>query len=158
MRMSDAVAAYIIKCMNASADGSVELQRNTLATQIGCAPSQINYVLSSRFTPQHGYVVESRRGGGGYIRITRIHFDTKRTLLAHLIRTLPDTLSEATADSLIMRLLQEHVISSQTARAMMAAVSDKALAIVNPTDRNLLRGTVLRYMIASVQMDSNSIE
>ena len=68
--MSDAITAYILNMLKQS--GSTELQRNTLAEQLGCVPSQINYVLATRFTPDHGYVIESRRGGGGYIRIVRV--------------------------------------------------------------------------------------
>ena len=74
MSISDSIAAYIIKAMEQAEDGYAELQRNELAERIGCVPSQISYVLSSRFTPEQGYVVESRRGGSGYIRIRRVQY------------------------------------------------------------------------------------
>lgn len=64
MCISDVIAAYIVRRMEQAADGTAELQRNTLAEELGCVPSQISYVLASRFTPENGYVVESRRGGG----------------------------------------------------------------------------------------------
>ena len=70
MRISDSVAQYILDLLNQE-NGTAEIQRNELANYLGCVPSQINYVLTSRFTPEQGYIVESRRGGGGYIRITR---------------------------------------------------------------------------------------
>lgn len=66
MRMSDLITQEIIKMLNESGVNTAEIQRNEFANTIGCAPSQINYVLSSRFTPEHGYMIESRRGGGGY--------------------------------------------------------------------------------------------
>ena len=69
MRMSDLITAEILKMLNESDANTAEIQRNEFANTIGCAPSQINYVLSSRFTPEHGFIIESRRGGGGYIRI-----------------------------------------------------------------------------------------
>ena len=68
MRISDSVANYILQMLN-DENGIAEIQRNELANTLGCVPSQINYVITSRFTPEQGYIVESRRGGGGYIRI-----------------------------------------------------------------------------------------
>ncbi|MGN0508698.1 MAG: CtsR family transcriptional regulator, partial [Ruminococcus sp.] len=74
MRMSDLVAEYIMQMLDEQ-NGSAEIQRNELAGNLGCVPSQINYVITSRFTPEQGYIVESRRGGGGYIRISRVKMD-----------------------------------------------------------------------------------
>ena len=86
MRLSDLIAAEINKMLDEQ-NGIAEIQRNDFASQIGCVPSQINYVLSSRFIPEHGYIVESRRGGGGYIRITRVKLD-KSSALMHIVRIL----------------------------------------------------------------------
>ena len=69
MRLSDLIAAEINRMLDESEDNSAEIQRNDFALRVGCVPSQINYVLSSRFIPEQGYIVESRRGGGGYIKI-----------------------------------------------------------------------------------------
>ena len=74
MRISDEIAAHILHIMENAENGYAELQRNVLAEEFGCVPSQITYVLTSRFTPEQGYLVESRRGGGGYIRIRRKRF------------------------------------------------------------------------------------
>ena len=68
MRISDSVANYILQLLQET-NGTAEIQRNELASYLGCVPSQINYVITSRFTPEQGYLVESRRGGGGYTRI-----------------------------------------------------------------------------------------
>ena len=65
MGMSDIVSKRILELLELSSNGSAEIRRNELAEDIGCVPSQINYVLTSRFTPEHGYTIESRRGGGG---------------------------------------------------------------------------------------------
>ena len=80
-QLSDTIERFIMELM--AEDGEAELQRNKLASQFQCAPSQINYVISTRFTSQQGYVVESRRGGGGYIRIIRLD-DSDRDLMAML--------------------------------------------------------------------------
>ena len=82
MRMSDLVAQYIIEMLDRE-NGSAEIQRNELAGNLGCVPSQINYVITSRFTPEKGYIVESRRGGGGFIRISRVKMD-RGTALMHI--------------------------------------------------------------------------
>ena len=90
MGMSDLIAGFIQSALD-DANGVLELQRSDLAQQFGCVPSQINYVMSTRFSPERGYIVESRRGGGGYIRITRVRVD-RQTLLMHVINSIGDTL------------------------------------------------------------------
>ena len=97
MRLSDEIAAYIYGILEQAEDGSAELQRNELAEKLGCVPSQINYVLTSRFTPEQGFVVESRRGGGGYIRIHRIRFDRRASLLMHTVNAIGERLSASAA-------------------------------------------------------------
>lgn len=86
MRMSDLVAKYITEMLDEQ-NGSAEIQRNELAGNLGCVPSQINYVITSRFTPEQGYIVESRRGGGGYIRISRVSMD-RGTAIMHIINSV----------------------------------------------------------------------
>ena len=81
--ISDIIAGFIQQELD-QAGGALELQRSDLAQRFNCVPSQINYVMSTRFSPEHGYIVESRRGGGGYIRITRVQVD-RQTLLMHVI-------------------------------------------------------------------------
>ncbi len=95
MRISDSVANYILELLN-QAGGIAEIQRNELASFLGCVPSQINYVLTSRFTPEQGYIVESRRGGGGYIRITRLKL-SKADMIMHIINGVGDSLDGASA-------------------------------------------------------------
>ena len=90
MRMSDIVAQYITQMLEETG-GNAEIQRNELAQTLGCVPSQINYVLTSRFTPEQGYIVESRRGGGGYIRITRVHLDANSAIM-HVVNSIGKSL------------------------------------------------------------------
>ena len=86
MGISDLIASFIRDSLD-DANGVLELQRNDLAERFHCVPSQINYVMSTRFSPEHGYIVESRRGGGGYIRITRVQVD-RPTLLMSVINSI----------------------------------------------------------------------
>ena len=90
MGISDVIASFIQSALEET-DGVLELQRSDLAQRFNCVPSQINYVMSTRFSPEHGYIVESRRGGNGYIRITRVRTDRK-TLLMHVINSIGDML------------------------------------------------------------------
>ena len=125
MRMSDLVAQYILNMLEAQ-DGSAEIRRNELAGSLGCVPSQINYVITSRFTPEQGYIVESRRGGGGYIRISRVKMD-KGTAVMHIVNSVGNTLDRATAEAMLNNMLQRELMQLQTAKAIAAALSDRTL-------------------------------
>ena len=113
MRMSDLVAQYIIEMLDRE-NGSAEIQRNELAGNLGCVPSQINYVITSRFTPEKGYIVESRRGGGGFIRISRVKMD-RGTALMHIINSIGTTLDKASAEAMLKNMLQRDMIELTSA-------------------------------------------
>lgn len=125
MRMSDLVAQVILQMLEEQ-DGSAEIQRNELAGSLGCVPSQINYVITSRFTPEQGYIVESRRGGGGYIRISRVKMD-KGTALMHIVNSVGDSLDKTTAEVMLRNMLQRSMLQMETAKAIAAALSDRTL-------------------------------
>ncbi len=131
MRMSDLVAQYILNMLEAQ-DGSAEIRRNELAGSLGCVPSQINYVITSRFTPEQGYIVESRRGGGGYIRISRVKMD-KGTAVMHIVNSVGNTLDRATAEAMLNNMLQRELMQLQTAKAIAAALSDRTLQSIELT-------------------------
>lgn len=151
MRISDIIAAYIEERLN-EADGSAELQRNLLADEIGCVPSQINYVLSSRFTPAQGYLIESRRGGGGYIRITRVRRAESVSPLVQLTAALGDTLEEGQAQLLLERLAEREILSVKDARLLLAATSDKSLRDAPPECRDRLRATMLKRLLTALSV------
>lgn len=118
MRMSDLVANYILDMLDEQ-NGNAEIRRNELAGTLGCVPSQINYVITSRFTPEQGYIVESRRGGGGYIRITRIKLDRSSAIM-HIINSIGKTLDRATAEAMLTNMVSQEIIDKQTARLIPA--------------------------------------
>ncbi|MGI5970989.1 MAG: CtsR family transcriptional regulator, partial [Oscillospiraceae bacterium] len=103
MAISDMIAGFILQVLEGT-DGVAELQRSELAQRFNCVPSQINYVISTRFSPEHGYIVESRRGGGGYIRIRRVQYEPSR-LAMHTVNAIGYELDEATASALISNLI-----------------------------------------------------
>ena len=121
MLLSDMIACAIEELLQES-DGSIELRRGELAARLGCVPSQINYVLASRFTPERGYVVESRRGGGGYIRIVRCALDTN-TYLARFLQAVGGEVDAPTAVALVRALYERELLTLRETRTLSALLS-----------------------------------
>lgn len=150
MRISDEITAYILRMLEQAENGEAELQRNLLAEELGCVPSQISYVLTSRFTPEQGYIVESRRGGGGYIRIHRIQYNAAQAALMHIVNSVGETLSPATANAILQNLVDRRVLDDDRARLIGAALSDKAYRGVAVTERDKLRAALLKQMLTTL--------
>lgn len=145
MRMSDLVANYIMRMLEES-NGNAEIQRNVLAGELGCVPSQINYVITSRFTPEQGYIVESKRGGGGYIRITRVTTD-RRSAIMHIVNSIGDKLSSSSAVIMLRNMKESGIISAYDSALMSAALSDKAYGDTPPQKRNSLRASIFKNLL-----------
>jgi transcriptional regulator CtsR len=145
LRISDEVAKYLLELLEES-HGDIQIQRNELANNIGCVPSQINYVITSRFTPEHGYIVESRRGGGGYIRITRIKTE-KSTAIMNIINSIGSKLDALSAEMIIKSLVQRGIISENTSKLMLSAVSDRVYTDIPVNLRCILRASILKNML-----------
>lgn len=145
MGISDLIAGFIQQELE-EMGGVLELQRSDLAQRFNCVPSQINYVMSTRFSPERGYIVESRRGGNGYIRITRVRVD-RQTLLMHVINTVGDTLDIASARAIITNLVESEAIDLSVGRALLAAMDDKTLRTVPQENRNSLRADLLKQVL-----------
>ena len=145
MRMSDLVANYIMRALDES-DGNAEIQRNVLAGELGCVPSQINYVITSRFTPEQGYIVESKRGGGGYIRITRVTTD-RRSAIMHIVNSIGYKLSSSSAAIMLRNMKDSGIISAYDSALMSAALSDKAYGDTPPQKRDSLRASIFKNLL-----------
>ena len=124
-------------------DGIAEIKRNDFANKLGCVPSQINYVLSSRFTPEQGYVIESRRGGGGYIKITRLCSD-KKSQIMHIIDSLGEQIDFYSARSILINLCYQQLIEKKAASIVLSAVSDSALKGVDAEIRDKVRADIFK--------------
>ena len=148
MRLSDSIETFI-KALLAEDEQSVELKRNELAEYFGCAPSQINYVLATRFTLDDGYVIESRRGGGGYIRIVRLAATSREELLQSLYQRIGTSISSADAAKIIEHLKTEKIVTPDEANLMLAALSPQAVPLPLAMKDALCAGT-LRSMILSL--------
>ena len=144
MSLSNEITNLILDMLND--DGRAEIQRNELAQSIGCVPSQINYVISSRFTPEQGYIVESRRGGGGYIRIRRVTMDPKQMIM-HAVNSIGNSIDENTARAFVVNLNNADVLSTQKARMILCAMSDSALKPAPAEVRDAVRASILKHML-----------
>ena len=145
MGISDLIASFIRESLE-DADGVLELQRSDLAERFHCVPSQINYVMSTRFSPENGYIVESRRGGGGYIRITRVRMD-RPTLLMSVINSIGESIDVRSANAIVRNLADAEALSAESAELLLAALSDAALRSVPSEGRGTLRADLMRQML-----------
>ena len=148
MRISDIIAGFIDEMINETG-GSAELRRAELAHRFKCVPSQINYVISTRFSPEHGYIVESRRGGGGFIRITRVEMEPKM-LTMHTVNAIGDSIDLNTTAAMITNLRQNDIINDTEVRLILSAVGNNALRAVMPIERDTLRASILKQMLISL--------
>ena len=146
MGISDLIASFLQESLELSEDGVLEIQRSDLAQRFNCVPSQINYVMSTRFSPERGYIVESRRGGNGYIRITRVRVD-RQTLLMHVINTLGARVDLPSARAILANLVQSGALDELLGRSLLAAVSDKALISVPREFRDNVRADIMKQVL-----------
>ena len=146
-QLSDSIEQFIKAMMEE--EMQIDLRRNELAQHFGCAPSQINYVLATRFSVDHGYLIESQRGGGGYVRIVRIKQRSDGNLLNVLLERIGNSVSEEEAVGVIRQLLTSKMITEREAKLMRAAVGRNALALP-VSAKDVLRASVMREMLVQV--------
>ena len=150
MRLSDSIEQFIKELLNQEST-EVELKRNELAEYFGCAPSQINYVLATRFSPDHGYLTESRRGGGGYIRIGRVVQSGSQRLMYLVNDRIGDSLSEEECLRLISQLKEQMIVTADEAALMAGAVSTRALSVPVPDAlKDAMRAKMMKSMLMSI--------
>lgn len=147
MNLSNVIAEMIMQMLDE--EGYTEIQRNELAETLGCVPSQINYVISSRFTPEHGYIVESRRGGGGYIRITRAKYD-KGTALMHVVNGIGQRLDDRTCRAHIYNLNYQDLLSEPVAKLILSATSESSLRAAPQSVKDEIRASIFKQMLLSL--------
>jgi transcriptional regulator CtsR len=145
--LSDVIENYINDIMAHADKDSIDIQRNILAQQFKCAPSQINYVLTTRFNNDRGYVVESRRGGGGYVRIYKMNVDGNRHIKTIIKDTIGDSLTRTRAESIISSLMDNNIINEREKHIMTRALSDRSLQKIFHGDRNTIRADLLKEML-----------
>lgn len=153
MKMSDLVAKYILEMLEEQ-NGTAEIQRNELAGNLGCVPSQINYVITSRFTPEQGFIVESRRGGGGFIRISRVSMNRENAIM-HIINSIGGTLDKTSAEIMLNNMINRSIINLQSAKLIATALSDRTLSSVMQEKRDVLRANLFKNMLLAILTDED---
>lgn len=138
--------ARLIEDMLTEQGGTLEIGRNELASKMGCVPSQINYVITSRFTPQKGYIVETRRGGGGYMRISRVQFD-KNSYLMQFYNAVGDSIDYESSKVFIRHLTKNNIITPREEQLILAPLSENALTDVRREDRDKMRAVMLKAVV-----------
>ena len=152
--ISDIIEGYLKAIIEEGSKGQIEIKRSEIAEKFQCVPSQINYVINTRFTQDRGYLVESKRGGGGYIRILRVRAHTKADLIDHIIQTLENGASESVTEDIVFRLIDEEVITKREAKLILAALTRSTLAIPLPA-RDELRSRILCAMLLTLKYEKS---
>lgn len=150
MRISDVIEEFIKELLKEKEE-FVDIQRNDLAERFNCVPSQINYVISTRFKPSQGYYVESRRGGGGHIRIRKINI-TKSNYLMHIITSIGDSITANDVDIFISNCLSYDMITQKEAKLLKVATSDNVLSIPQQ-GRDVIRAKIFKNMLINLVED-----
>lgn len=140
-----------IKELFSEEEDYIEIQRNDLAQQFNCVPSQINYVISTRFKPSQGYYVESRRGGGGHIKITKVNI-TKSNYLMHVISNIENAITAQEVDIFISNFLSEGIINTTEAKLLKVATSDNVLTIPQEI-KDKVRANIFKNMLINLVED-----
>lgn len=147
--VSDIIEGYLKRIIEKEQSGAIEIKRNEVAEKFQCVPSQINYVINTRFTAERGYAVESKRGGGGYIRIFRVRANSRKELIEHVLGGLQEGASHTMALDVVYRLLEEGVISERESKLILAAVDRETIRIPLPA-RDELRARILQAMLITL--------
>ncbi|WP_251518555.1 MULTISPECIES: CtsR family transcriptional regulator [Staphylococcus] len=144
--MSDIIEQYIKKLFEDANEDVVEIQRAHIAQRFDCVPSQLNYVIKTRFTNEHGYEIESKRGGGGYIRITKIENRDVKGYINHLLQLIGPSISQQQGYYIIDGLLDNHYINEREAK-MIRAVIDRETLNMDVMARDIIRANILKRLL-----------
>ena len=144
-RLSDIIEAFIKQLFNENRDNVIFIQRNELADQFRCAPSQINYVLTTRFTYERGYLIESKRGGGGHIAIKQLEYDSSNERERIINQSIGDSMTYHNAHALLKHLLESGIVEERECEIMKIAVNDRSL--ISAENKNKVRADILKAMI-----------
>lgn len=152
--ISDIIEGYLKRIIELDEKGLIEIKRSELADKFQCVPSQINYVINTRFTAERGYLVESKRGGGGYIRILRVASHSRDALFDEVARQIDASASQTAAEHIIYRLIDEEVLSKREAKLMLAAIDRTTLQLPLPLPlRDEIRARVLKAMLMTLKFE-----
>ncbi|KOR24340.1 CtsR family transcriptional regulator [Clostridium sp. L74] len=145
-RLSDIIEDFIKEMFQENNESELQIRRNELANYFSCAPSQINYVLTTRFTEDKGYYIESKRGGGGCIIIRRIEFTNNKNLKEIIVDKIGNSITYDNAINIIHGLVETNVITEREAIIMKIAINDRVFGNID-ISKNMLRANILKNII-----------
>jgi len=148
--ITDVIERYLKQILQSKGKNMIEIKRNEIADRFDCVPSQINYVINTRFTVEKGYIIESKRGGGGYIRIFRVEHQAESELLDDIIEMINPTVSQQAAIDVLERLSKKNVITKREAKIILSAIDRNTLAFKLPL-RDEVRARILTAMLTSLK-------
>lgn len=151
--MANKIEMYLKVMLDRAKDGVIEVQRSELADIFDCVPSQINYVLGTRFTPAHGYTVESRRGGGGFVRIIRLTFEPNTDFQLLFGEIIGDELPQNQGEGLIERLYQEGILTKREGKILKQICSTSFLNEMGLQEQGFFRAKIIQVALASVMRE-----
>ncbi|MGI6038048.1 MAG: CtsR family transcriptional regulator [Limnochordia bacterium] len=151
--LADAIERYLKRMLERAGEGVIEIRRVQLAEEFSCVPSQINYVLETRFTPEKGYIVESRRGGGGYIRIFRVLWGSPPHLFQHICDSIGEKINQRSADSLLTRLRELRALDEKQDALIRGALRRETAGLQEPWN-DILRASLLKAMLMMAFQES----
>ncbi|KUO64446.1 MAG: transcriptional regulator [Gracilibacter sp. BRH_c7a] len=150
--LADRIEEYLKMILQQTDEGYIVLQRGFLADFFSCAPSQINYVLTTRFSAERGYLVESRRGGGGYLRIVRLGLDPEGKFQRLMAELIGEELSQERANNLLARLEEEEIFTKRETILIKSIFTSKLLAEMSSAP-NILRARMMKEILANMCRD-----
>lgn len=148
--ISDIIEQYLKQVIDLSNNNVIEIKRNEIADRFECVPSQINYVINTRFTLERGFVVESKRGGGGYIRIIKVKLHDDIDIIDQMLHMIHHSVAQGNAESMIIRLIEEGIITNREAKLMLS-VLDRSVLSMDVPSRDELRARILCAMLRTLK-------
>ncbi|WP_340135831.1 transcriptional regulator CtsR [Bacillus cereus] len=148
--ISDIIEQYLKQVIDLSNKNVIEIKRNEIADRFECVPSQINYVINTRFTLERGFIVESKRGGGGYIRIIKVKLHDDIDIIDQMLHMIDHSVAQGNAESMIIRLLEEGIITGREAKLMLSVLDRSVLSMDIPS-RDELRARILCAMLRTLK-------
>ncbi|WP_342716605.1 transcriptional regulator CtsR [Bacillus paramycoides] len=148
--ISDIIEQYLKQVIDLSNNNVIEIKRNEIADRFECVPSQINYVINTRFTLERGFVVESKRGGGGYIRIIKVKLHDDIDIINQMLHMIDHSVAQGNAESMIIRLIEEGIITNREAKLMLS-VLDRSVLSMDVPSRDELRARILCAMLRTLK-------
>ncbi|QHT45135.1 CtsR family transcriptional regulator [Bacillus sp. SB49] len=146
--ISDIIEEYLKKTLDESQ--TIEIKRSEIAERFQCVPSQINYVIKTRFTVEKGYIVESKRGGGGYIRISRVPYRKYADMIEELMDLIQPRISQTQAVDVLERLIDYEVITEREGKIMESIIDRDVLKFSLPL-RDEIRARIMTAMLFTLK-------